>query len=221
MRLVDFGVSRHYDPFKDGDTVRLGTPGYAAPEQYRKKGQSTPRSDIYALGVVLFQLFSFYDPSTTPFRFPCLKKMNPFVSDELKWIINKATSLDQRDRYLDTGLFMEELTDLYEEKYGSYESPYSLHLPYLYSERRTLSSILRSSLRLVMKPFLWSSAFLYSIWFTSSFLEKISLSTALGSSVLFFLVNDQTMSGYLYFFRIANIFGFLASRFRIFNCRKA
>ncbi|MEQ8222502.1 MAG: protein kinase [Candidatus Eremiobacterota bacterium] len=63
VRLIDFGVARRYDPQKDSDTVRLGTPGYAAPEQCRKKGQSIPQSDIYALGVVLHQLLTLYDPS--------------------------------------------------------------------------------------------------------------------------------------------------------------
>ena len=64
-RLVDFGTSRYYSPDKNSDTHRLGTPGYAAPEQYNKNGQTTPQSDLFALGVILFQLLTKYDPTVT------------------------------------------------------------------------------------------------------------------------------------------------------------
>ena len=40
IKLIDFGISRYYNPDKDTDTMRLGTPGYAAPEQFKGRGQS-------------------------------------------------------------------------------------------------------------------------------------------------------------------------------------
>jgi serine/threonine-protein kinase len=122
------GVARRYDPSKDCDTVRLGTPGYAAPEQCRKKGQSIPQSDIYALGVVLHQLFTLYDPSVTPFKLPSVRKLNPAVPEQLEWIINKAINLDLRDRYIDTGLFRDELVDYYEEHFQAFTSHYRENL---------------------------------------------------------------------------------------------
>lgn len=131
VRLIDFGVARRYDPSKDCDTIRLGTPGYAAPEQCRKKGQSTPRTDIYALGVMLHQLLTGHDPSVTPFKLPPVKQLNPAISEELEWIIKKAINLDPRDRYIDMGLFRDELLDYYQEKFGYYTSPYTKTLPYL------------------------------------------------------------------------------------------
>jgi len=124
LKLIDFGVARRYDPNKDSDTERLGTPGYAAPEQCRKKGQSLPQSDIYALGVVLHQSLTLYDPSSTPFKLPAVRRLNDKVSEQLEWIINKAISLDLRDRYVDIGLFKDELLDYYKENFGSYASPY-------------------------------------------------------------------------------------------------
>ena len=48
--LIDFDASREFDAGKPEDTVLLGTREYAAPEQYGF-GQSDARSDIYALGV--------------------------------------------------------------------------------------------------------------------------------------------------------------------------
>jgi serine/threonine protein kinase len=131
VRLIDFGVARRYDPSKDCDTIRLGTPGYAAPEQCRKKGQSTPRTDIYALGVMLHQLLTGHDPSETPFRLPQIKKLNPLISEELQWIVNKAINLDQRERYIDMGLLRDELLDYYQEKFGNYTSIYNKSLLYL------------------------------------------------------------------------------------------
>jgi len=137
VRLIDFGVARRYDPEKDCDTVRLGTPGYAAPEQCRKKGQSIPQSDIYALGVVLHQMLTLNDPSLTPFKLPPVRKLNPGVSEQLEWIIHKAINTDPRDRYIDTGLFKEELVDYYEENCGHFISPYKKVLPSI-QEKNTI-----------------------------------------------------------------------------------
>ncbi|MDD8049613.1 MAG: protein kinase [Thomasclavelia sp.] len=50
--LFDFDIAREYDENKSRDTVVMGSPGYAAPEQYGFN-QSGIRSDIYSLGVLL------------------------------------------------------------------------------------------------------------------------------------------------------------------------
>ena len=66
--LIDFGIARIFKQGKTNDTTALGSPGYAAPEQYGK-AQSTPRSDIYALGVTMHELLTGSDPSLSPFIF--------------------------------------------------------------------------------------------------------------------------------------------------------
>lgn len=66
--VIDFGIARFFKPGQPKDTVALGSPGYAAPEQYGR-AQTTPRADIYSLGAVLHQLLTTRDPSDTPFRF--------------------------------------------------------------------------------------------------------------------------------------------------------
>ncbi|MCM1048436.1 MAG: serine/threonine protein kinase [Clostridiales bacterium] len=53
--LIDFNAAKYLTDTADHDTVLLGTKGYAAPEQYGF-GFSTPRTDIYALGVLLKEL---------------------------------------------------------------------------------------------------------------------------------------------------------------------
>lgn len=50
--IIDFGISRLEKENKNTDTEILGTPGYAAPEQFGFS-QTTNKSDIYALGVLM------------------------------------------------------------------------------------------------------------------------------------------------------------------------
>ncbi|GHO88811.1 protein kinase domain-containing protein [Dictyobacter formicarum] len=64
--LIDFGIARFFKPGQTKDTMNLGTPGYAAPEQYGRM-QTTIRSDIYSLGATLYQLISGIHPGLTPF----------------------------------------------------------------------------------------------------------------------------------------------------------
>ena len=76
LYLIDFGIARYFKPGQAKDTMALGSPGYAAPEQYGK-AQTTPRADIYSLGAVLHQLLTTRDPSEAPFRFTPLRPKNP------------------------------------------------------------------------------------------------------------------------------------------------
>lgn len=64
VRLIDLGIARRYKPLQAMDTVCLGTPGFASPEQLAGK-QTDARSDLYSLGAMLYYLLSegqFYDP---------------------------------------------------------------------------------------------------------------------------------------------------------------
>jgi serine/threonine-protein kinase len=56
VRVTDFGLAGTAEDFTKGN-IREGTPQYMAPEQLR--GESvTPRSDIYSLGLVLYEIFT-------------------------------------------------------------------------------------------------------------------------------------------------------------------
>src|SRR4030095_7707845 len=54
VRIADFGLAAVAGT---SDDIRAGTPAYMAPEQIAGR-EVTPRSDIYALGLVLFELFT-------------------------------------------------------------------------------------------------------------------------------------------------------------------
>ena len=109
VKLVDFGIARLYNPDKNTDTFSYGSPGYAAPEQYRGRGQSSPQSDVYGLGVILFQMVTLYDPSVKPFTFPSMKTLNSSVKPGLEEIIRHAIEMEPLKRYISVKDFRDSL----------------------------------------------------------------------------------------------------------------
>jgi tRNA A-37 threonylcarbamoyl transferase component Bud32 len=61
LSLIDFGIARHFRVGQAKDTGALGSPGYAAPEQYGK-AQTTAQTDIYGLGATLQTLLTGKEP---------------------------------------------------------------------------------------------------------------------------------------------------------------
>lgn len=98
IKLIDFGIARLFQPGKSKDTQVMGTPGYAAPEQYGV-GQTDARSDIYALGVTLHQLLTGYDPSLSPFNLPPARNINPALSPAIEVVIVKAIQPEVSARF--------------------------------------------------------------------------------------------------------------------------
>lgn len=61
LYLIDFGIARRYRPGQRRDTGALGSPGYAAAEQYGC-GQTTTLTDVYGLGATLQTLLTGKEP---------------------------------------------------------------------------------------------------------------------------------------------------------------
>lgn len=78
VKIIDYDAAKEYKKGLKRDTVLIGTPGVAAPEQYGF-AQSDVRTDIYSLGLLIRQIF-------------------PNNSKMLK-IADKATKMDPNDRY--------------------------------------------------------------------------------------------------------------------------
>lgn len=67
VKVLDFGLSKSYDPASDKLTQTsssFGTPGYMAPEQVRSAKFAEPRSDQHALAMILFELLTGEMPYT-------------------------------------------------------------------------------------------------------------------------------------------------------------
>ena len=99
VKVIDFGIARKYKPENNEDTVSLGTRGYAAPEQFSGFGQTDQRTDIYNLGVTIYQLLTGKNPSEPPFTIEPITKINPDLSNGLEKIIEKCTQSDPDERY--------------------------------------------------------------------------------------------------------------------------
>lgn len=96
--LVDFGIARVFRQGAGSDTRALGTPGYAAPEQYGR-GQSDHRTDLYALGATLHHCLSGKDPGDQPFHFESFSALGVDVPSGLERVILRAVSLKAEDRF--------------------------------------------------------------------------------------------------------------------------
>jgi hypothetical protein len=57
VKVMDFGIARSLEAGTTGTTGIMGTPAYMAPEQAEGKAVD-PRADIYALGLILYELFT-------------------------------------------------------------------------------------------------------------------------------------------------------------------
>lgn len=113
--LADFGVAKNLgSPEQTSDTMLagiIGSPAYVSPEQIRAE-PIRPQADIYALGVLLFQLLTGRQPfqGPTPIDYvqqhlnqpiPPLLDYNPTLPPSLEPVLVRATAKSPEDRYPD------------------------------------------------------------------------------------------------------------------------
>ncbi len=98
IKLIDFGIARHFKQGKQHDTAVLGTHGFAAPESYGQ-GQSDARSDVYSLGATLYYLLTGDDPSGHPFVFAPLRRERPALSAGIAALVSCAVHINPTERF--------------------------------------------------------------------------------------------------------------------------
>lgn len=102
--LIDPGILRELKKDKPSDTQILGTPGYAAPEQFGFT-QSDARTDIYALGVLINQMTTGKMPKEAASkRQTSAKNCNQVHTDFCQKTICKLSSDLQTTRCRFTGI---------------------------------------------------------------------------------------------------------------------
>jgi hypothetical protein len=121
LKLVDFGISREFKLQSENDTVYIGTRGYAAPEQYGA-GQTGVTSDIYSLGVTLYQLLTGKSPCEPPYEIKPVRFFDRSFSRELESIICKCTRQDPSERYQSVSGLMKDLEGIGRASSGKAES---------------------------------------------------------------------------------------------------
>jgi serine/threonine-protein kinase len=126
VKIVDFGLAKLSGQAtkltQTGST--LGTAGYMSPEQI-SSGTIDHRSDIFSLGIVLYEMFAGVHPFKGVYSHAQLysimnddpepiTKVNPDLPVELEWILSKALEKDPDNRFQDMAElqnFLEALKD--------------------------------------------------------------------------------------------------------------
>lgn len=116
-KVLDFGVALLHDPLRDPTEARrtdhsvlLGTLDYMSPEQLQDARVADERSDVYALGVILFEMLTGSAPFTAPtdpmLAVEILNKqpadlvaLRPEVPAALVRIVERALAKSPADRF--------------------------------------------------------------------------------------------------------------------------
>lgn len=151
--LTDFGLARFADERRMQETRYGGTPAYMSPEQVLRK-EILPQSDIYALGVILFEMFT---GGKRPFRgeqasfsgntpekvrwehvygvVPSLQEFEPSILPGLDDLVQRCLDKSPENRYAST---LDVLNALQRINLGASSQPQPKVLPVVVSPMRDL-----------------------------------------------------------------------------------
>ena len=113
--LSDFGLAMHVAQGSIGQV--FGSPYYIAPEQARNSAEAVAQSDVYALGIILYEMLTgttpYDDPSPTALALqhlmlepPPPRQINPALHPAVEGVLLKALRKAPGERYPSAGAFM-------------------------------------------------------------------------------------------------------------------
>lgn len=120
-KLLDFGIARLVAD-TIGTTTPVGTPRYMAPEQLEGQ-RPTPRADLYALGLVLYEMLAGRQPFAEELpvtqrlaRDPLpLRQATPAIPAAVEAVVMRALARTPEARYQDAAHFRDDLRRLQDE----------------------------------------------------------------------------------------------------------
>ena len=123
--LGDFGLALDLSNKSQGEV--FGSPHYIAPEQARRSSDAVPQSDLYSLGVILYEMLTgatpFNDPSPASLALqhiteapPLPRSINPALSESVEAVLLKALNKMPADRYQSGEELMDALDQALVEK---------------------------------------------------------------------------------------------------------
>jgi serine/threonine-protein kinase len=172
VKVLDFGISKmraeQGDDKKRGRVVTkentiLGSPSYMSPEQTRRSNDVDGRSDIWSLGVTLYELLTQRDPfaaETTPETFvkvltynpPSPTELRPEIPTELSAVVMRCLEKDPASRFQDVNALATALLSFTTRtatsiapSWGQEAAPLSLSLPILDQRLAQLESAAMST----------------------------------------------------------------------------
>ncbi len=123
--LTDFGLAREADAEESARLTRegaaVGTPFYMSPEQCRGNSSKVgPPTDVYSLGVVLFEMLTFEHPFKANAQVelsrkilteppPRPTKLEPSIDLDVEAVVLKVMEKEPLDRYPDADAFADDL----------------------------------------------------------------------------------------------------------------
>lgn len=109
IKLTDFGIAKMLTPsLFQSSSGQIGTPYYMAPEQKVDAAHVDKRADIYAVGVVLFELLTL--ENTIGFELP--SQINKSLPKEIDNILKKAVAIKPEDRFKEAKEISDELNTM-------------------------------------------------------------------------------------------------------------
>lgn len=119
LKVLDFGIAQIRSDRPARGTIRIGTPGYVAPEQWMY-GEATARSDVYSLGVILLEMLTglrgLAANPQAPLEAVERLALAQTVSPELRQLMTEILSLAPTDRPQDARAVLERLRSLPERQ---------------------------------------------------------------------------------------------------------